>query len=62
MGVFGKILKGLATARFILGLWPTSHKKADRYVDAAADAAKKAGEMAGQVGAVLSGGKDGPEQ
>ena len=49
MNTLQKILRVMATARFILGLFPKKTKKATRIVNTVSDAAS-------QVGTVLSGG------
>jgi len=56
MTALEKILAGLATLKFALGMVPVSHKKADRIVAKAGEKITQAATVAAQAGAVLTGG------
>ena len=56
MTALEKILAGLATLKFALGMVPVSHKKADRIVAKAGEKITQDATVAAQAGAVLTGG------
>lgn len=56
MTALEKILAGLATLKFALGMLPVPTKKANRYVEKAGQVAQGTAAVASQVGAVLQGG------
>jgi hypothetical protein len=62
MTTLEKILAGLATLKFALGMVPVSHKKADRYVEKVGQVAQGTAAVASQVGAVLKGGAAVPDE